>query len=89
MNSSFEILKSTENVKSRGLDRVRNENLFPQTTLSAKIVEKFTKVSKIGFSVECFTAGFFAYFYQKTSKFVSLGGRLVTRHQIQTFQGFS
>ena len=27
----LKILKSSENVKSRGLDQVRNENLFPQT----------------------------------------------------------
>ena len=27
------MLKSAENVKSKGLDRVRNENVFPQTTL--------------------------------------------------------
>ena len=28
---SFEALKYTENVKSEGLGRVKNENVFPQT----------------------------------------------------------
>ena len=44
--ASFEILKSSENVKSRSLDWVRNENLFP---LGQKIIDKFIKLSKIGF----------------------------------------
>ena len=37
LNELFQILKSSENVKSRGLDRVRNENLFPQTTLDKRL----------------------------------------------------
>ena len=51
----LKILKSSENVKSRGLDQVRNENLFPQTILD-------TKLSIIGFSLECFTADFLLLF---------------------------
>ena len=34
-----------------------------------KIGDKFTKLSKIGFSMECFTADFLQFFYQKPSKF--------------------
>ena len=30
--------------------------------------DKLTNLSKIGFSIECFTADFFAIFYQKLSK---------------------
>ena len=37
--------------------------------LGRKAGDKFTKLSKIGFSMECFTADFFAIFYRKTSKF--------------------
>ena len=33
----FEVLKSSEYVKSRGLNRVRNKNLFPQKLLYKKL----------------------------------------------------
>ena len=46
------------------------------------------KLSKIGFSVECFTADFLQ-FFTKNVKIWVLIGRLGTRYQIQAFQGFS
>ena len=47
-----------------------------------------TKLSKIGFSMEWFTADFLQ-FFTKNVKIWLLVGRLGTRHQIQAFQGFS
>ena len=52
-----------------------------------KVGDKLTKLSKIGFSMECFTAGFLR-FFTKTSQNLAFVGRLGTRHQIQAFQGF-
>ena len=44
---------------------------LPVSTCSLwqKIVDKFLELGKIGFSVECFAADFFAFFFQKTTKF--------------------
>ena len=36
-NGHFQILKSSENVKSRGLDRVRDKIPFPQTILNKRL----------------------------------------------------
>ena len=47
-----------------------------------------TKLSKIGFSMEWFTADFLQ-FFTKNVKIWLLVGRLGTRHQIQAFQEFS
>ena len=52
--------------------------------LGQKIVGKFTKFGKIWISRKCFTADF-----STNIKICLLGGRLGTRHQILTFQGFS
>ena len=41
--SSFEMLKSSEYVKSGGLDRVRNKNLFPQVILDKKLRTNWQK----------------------------------------------
>ena len=38
-------------------------------SLGQGVVDKLTKLSKIDFSVECFTAYFFSIFYRKASKF--------------------
>ena len=46
------------------------------------------KLSKIGFSMECFTADF-CEFLPKNVKIWLLVGRLGTRYQIRAFQGFS
>ena len=43
-------------------------------------------LSKIGFSMECFTTDFCDFLPKKNWL---LGGPLGTRHQIQAFQGFS
>ena len=48
---------------------------------------KFTKLSKIRFSVECFTAGFLQ-FSGSNVKTCPFGGRLGTRNKIEAFQGF-
>ena len=42
---------------------------FSSCNLNQKFVAKFTKLRKIGFSMECFTHRFSAIFYQKKSKF--------------------
>ena len=56
--------------------------------LGQKIGDKLTKLSKIGFSMECFTADFLRFFTEKRQN-LALVGQLGTRHQIQAFQGFS
>ena len=56
--------------------------------LGQEVVDKFTKLSKTVFSMECFTADFLRFFPENV-KIWLLGGRLGTRHQIQAFQGFS
>ena len=37
--------------------------------LGQKFLNKFTKLSKTGFSMKCFTADTLQFFYQNTSKF--------------------
>ena len=54
--------------------------------LAQKVGDKFTKLSKIGLSIEYFTADFLECFTKKRSKF---GFWLSTHHQIQAFSGFS
>ena len=49
-----------------------------------KDVDKFTKLTKIGFSMECFIAEF-SRFFGTNSKMCLLGSRLATGHQIQEF----
>ena len=34
-------------------------------SLEQKVVDKFTKLSKIGFYMECFTAAFYSFFTKK------------------------
>ena len=55
--------------------------------LGQNIVDKFTKLSKIGFSMERFTADFLQ-FSNATVKIYLLGGRLDTHVQFQAIQGF-
>ena len=52
-----------------------------------KVVDKFTKLTKIGFSIEWFTADFSRFSSANVKKCFS-GGRLGTRYQIQAFQRF-
>ena len=56
--------------------------------LGQKVVDKLTKLSKIDFSMECFTADFLQDF-TKIVKAWLLRGRLSTCHQFQSLQGFS
>ena len=53
-----------------------------------KVGDKFTKLGKIGFSLECFTADFFATFYQKTSKFGLLVDSWVLAIKSKYFRDF-
>ena len=48
-----------------------------------------TKLSKIGFSMDCCTADFLNFFLPKIVKIWFLGGRLGTPHQVRAIQGFS
>ena len=63
----------------------QNENSY---NLVQNVADKFTKLSKRGFSMDCFTADFLRLFTEKCQN-LGLGGRLGTCHQIQAFQGFS
>ena len=56
--------------------------------LGQKIVDKFTKLSKISFLIEWYTADF-SRIFSTNVKICLLDGRLGTCHQIQAFQGFS
>ena len=56
--------------------------------LEQNTVDKFMKLSKTGFSMECFTAGF-SHNSSKPVKICLLVDRLGFRHQFQAFQGFS
>ena len=54
---------------------------------SGEIADQFTNLSKIGFYMECFVADVLQFLTEKPQH-VALGGRLVTSHRIQQFQGF-
>ena len=56
--------------------------------LGQNVGDKLTKLSKIGFPMECFTADFLRFFTKKRQN-LALGWWLGTRHQIQVFQWFS
>ena len=56
-------------------------SLFCHYNIGQKVVDKFTKSSKIGFSMECFTAGFLQ-FFTKNIKIWLLNGWLGTHHQM-------
>ena len=55
---TFQILKSSENVKSTGLDGARNKKSVLSDDLGQRIGDKFTKLSKISFSMNYVTADF-------------------------------
>ena len=58
--------------------------------LVQNIVDIFTKLSKIGSSVECFRAGFLhIFFLVQLLKSTFFGGRLGNHYQLQAFRGFS
>ena len=62
-----------------------DEKLF--YNLGQNIVDKLTKLSELGFSMECFTVNL-VQFSSKTIEIFLQGGRLGTCHQFQTFQEF-
>ena len=55
--------------------------------LGQEVIDKFTKLSNIGFPMECFIADFLQFFTVKRQNL--LGGRVGICYQIQAFQGFS
>ena len=57
---------------------------FPRQSWT-KIVDNFTKLSKICFSMICFTANFWKFFSTYAKSYLS-DGRLGTLYQIQAFQ---
>lgn len=62
--------------------------IWGPTNLKKRVVDKFTKLIKIVFSMACFKAGF-SQFSSVTVKVFLLGVWLVTRHQFQSLQGVS
>ena len=72
------MLKSTEVVTSNGLGRVKNENVSSENH-GQKILDKVTKLSKIGFSMKCFTASF-SQFCSTNFKICLMDGPLGTRY---------
>ena len=64
-NWHFQILKSLENVKSRGLHRLRNENLFSQAILEKKGWRQIHKIKQNRFFYGIFHSWLFLQFYTK------------------------
>ena len=74
-----EMRKSTENINSRDLVQVRNRNMFSQTLLhfAQRVVDKYTKLSKMHVYMERFTTSF-SQFSCINVKICFMGGRLST-----------
>ena len=93
---SISILRGDESFKSKNLETLLIQWVWDEFQMKMnfrrkswpKIVDKFRKLSKIYFSIECFTAEFFAIFKRICQK-LPLGCRLGTCHQIETFHGYS
>ena len=47
----------------------RSNDMSNFSNLGQRVVDMFTKLSKIGFSMECFTAGFLRFFTRKGQNF--------------------
>ena len=65
--------------------------MFPYKTVcksDINVVNKSTKLSKVGVSLQCFTADF-SQFSSTTIEMWLLTGRLGPCHQFKAFQGFS
>ena len=60
---------------------------FADYNLGQEVVDKLTKLSKKGFSMESFTADLLKFLCESVNIWF-LGGRLGTRHQIQVLRGF-
>ena len=63
------------------LRRKKELPIFCNYNPGQRVVNKFTKLSKLDFCMECFTADFLRVF-NKNVKIWPLGVRLGTRHQI-------
>ena len=63
-------------------------NLLVVNNLGQKLGDKFTKFSKIGFSMECVTADFLQ-FFTKIPQILTFGWTAGYSPSNQTFQGFS
>ena len=64
----FQILKTSKNVKLRGLDELRMKFCFLRQSW-AKGWRQIDEIKQNSFSMECFTADILRLFYQKMSKF--------------------
>ena len=93
---SISILRGDESFKSKNIETLLIQWVWDEFQMKMnfrrkswpKIVDKFWKLSKIYFPIECFTAEFFAIFKRICQK-LPLGCRLGTCHQIETFHGYS
>ena len=69
------------------IEVAQNQREFFCTFMEKNIVDRFTKLSKIGVYLECFTAEFLL-FSSTIVEIWLLSGRLGTCHQFQAFQRF-
>ena len=74
-------------MKSKGLDRVRNENVFPQIIFDKRLETNSQNQAKFVFPWNVLQLVVYD-FLPKIVNIWLLGGRLSTRHQTQAFQGF-
>ena len=86
-NGIFQILKSSENVKSRGLDRVTNENLFPQTLLDKRLETNSQNLAKKVFLWNVLQLNF-CNFLPKNVQTWTLVGRWVLGIKYKHFRDF-
>ena len=84
---SFQMLKSTENVNSKGSGPCWKTKCVPAENLGQNIWDKFTKFSKISFSRDCFTADFWE-FSSKMVKILFVAGPLGNFLQLLKFTNF-
>ena len=67
-------------VRSNGISwSISNMHIFKVIIMGKGIVDRFPKLSKIGFSMKCFTAAFSRFSGTNVNMFL-LGGRLGARH---------
>ena len=84
---TFEMPKFAENRNSMWSEPSQKWKYVSSDNHGQNILDKFKKLSKIGFSMEYFT-DHFSKDSGKTVKTYFLGGRLGTCHQFQVFQRF-
>ena len=84
----FSNTKNFKNCKIRGSGPSYKWNFVSSDNLGQKVAEILTKLNKIGFFMECFTADLLQFFTKKCQN-LAFGWMVGTCHQIQAFQGFS